>query len=105
MTLVNQSAPAGVAGGGNLFMPHGGVAFPVLKPSQLPGIFIVVHAEAIGIENVVIKSATNEATTNVPYRRVKPLEQSRRVIRDSRFMCAYPCDLGRISPCRRILRR
>src|ERR1035441_10626064 len=44
MTLVNQSAPAGVAAGETLFMRNGGVVFAGLKPSQVPGIFIVGHA-------------------------------------------------------------
>src|ERR1017187_3756221 len=80
MTLVNQSAPAGVPGEGTLFMRNGGVVFAALKPSQAPGIFIVVHAEAIGAEIVVTSSATTKTATNLRYRSVKPLEQPRRMI-------------------------
>jgi len=79
MTLVNQSAPAGVPGGETLFMRNGGVVFAALKLSQAPGIFIVVHAEAVGDGNVAAKRATNKVTRNRPRPSVKALEQPRRV--------------------------
>src|SRR5580693_1884707 len=80
MTLVNQSAPAGVPGGETLFMRNGGVAFAALKPSQVPGIFIVVHAGAVEAENP-ISSAANRATIHRPSASAKTLERPRRVIR------------------------
>jgi len=78
MTLVNQSAPPGVPGGETLFMRNGIVVSPALKPSHVPGIFIVVHAMATGAGRAVTNTATNRAQTKrVPG--VKTLERFRNV--------------------------
>ena len=38
--------------------------------------------------------AAKKAIAEIPCRCVKTLEQLRRVISDSRFICAYPCNFG-----------